>query len=113
MTGFAEKLNIQRDENSTQIVYIICVRNVWICIEIECPEQRKFYGKLYSLYIRNTLICRKTYFPEQRKFNGKLCTFYMYGMSGLAKKLSIQNYVYSMENCVRYIRTECLYLQRN
>ena len=37
----------------------------------------------------------------------------MYGMSGLAKKLSIQNYVYSMENCVRYIRTECLYLQRN
>ena len=37
----------------------------------------------------------------------------MYGMSGLAKKLNIQNCVYSTENCVRYICTECLYLQRN
>ena len=85
--GFDEILNIQNYENSTgncvhyiwkelqdlqknwisrgskiqrQIVYVIYVRNVWICIEIECPEHHKFNEKLFTLYIRNISICRRT-----------------------------------------------------
>ena len=85
--GFAEILNIQNYENSTgnclhyiwkewqdsqknwisrgskiqqQIGYVIYVRNVWICIEIERPEQHKFNEKFFTLYIRNIWICRKT-----------------------------------------------------
>ena len=37
----------------------------------------------------------------------------MYGMSGFADKLNIQNFVNSAGNCVHYICTECMDLQRN
>ena len=36
------------------------------------------------------------------------CVYYMCGMSRLAEKLNIQNCVYSTKNCVHYIFTECL-----
>ena len=34
-------------------------------------------------------------------------------MSGFAENLNIQNCENSTRNCVHFIRTECLYLQRN
>ena len=37
----------------------------------------------------------------------------MYGMSGFAKKLNIYNFKNSARDCVDYICTECLDLQRN
>ena len=46
MSGFVEKLKIQNFVNSARIVYIIYVRNVKICREIEIPELRKFNEKL-------------------------------------------------------------------
>ena len=48
-SGFAEKLKIQNFVNSAGIVYIIYVRNVWICGEIENLELRKFNVKLCTL----------------------------------------------------------------
>ena len=54
MSGFAKNLNVQNSANEREIVYIICT---------ECPELRKF--------------------------DGKLCTFYTFGMSGFAEKLNI------------------------
>ena len=41
------------------------------------------------------------------------CVYYIHGMSGLVEKLNIQNCVYSTKNCVHYICTECLDMQRN
>ena len=116
MSGFAEKVYIQNFVNSVSIVYIIYVRNIWICREIVYPELRKFNRKLCTLYVWNIWICREIEYPELRKFNGKLyvrnvwsCgeieypkfrkfigklgTLYMYGMSGFVKKLNIQNCV--------------------
>ena len=54
----AEKLNIQNFVNSAGIVYIIYVRNIWICKEIEYLEIYKFNGKLCTLYVWNVWICR-------------------------------------------------------
>ena len=126
LSGFAEKLNIQNFVNSAGIVYIIYVRNVWICRKIEYPELREFNGKLCSLNVRTVWICRqienpelrkfkwklctlnvrKVWFcreieyPKFRKFSAKLCTLYLDGMSGFEEKLNIQNSVYSTGNCV-------------
>ena len=41
------------------------------------------------------------------------CVHYMHGMSGLAEKLNIPHCIYSMGNGVHYIHTECLDLQKN
>ena len=41
------------------------------------------------------------------------CAHYMHGISGLAEKLNIPYRLYSMGNCVHYICTECLDLQKN
>ena len=49
-------------------------------------------------------MCRKIEYPEQRKFKGKLCTLYMYKMSGLAKKLNVQNCVNSTRKCTLHVR---------
>ena len=38
MSGFVEKLNVQTVEIQQEIVYIIYVRNGWICRKIDCPE---------------------------------------------------------------------------
>ena len=62
-SGSTEKLKIQNFVKSAGIVYIIYVRKVWFCGEIE--------------------------YLKFRKFNEKLCTLYMYGMSGYAEKLKI------------------------
>ena len=45
-SGFTEKLKIQNFVNSARIVYVIYVRNVKICREIENLELRKFNDKL-------------------------------------------------------------------
>ena len=65
---------------------------------------RKFKGKLCTLYVQNICMCRKIEYPKQRKFDGKLCTLYMYGMTGLAKKLNVQNCVNSTGKCTLYVR---------
>ena len=96
-----------------EIVYIIYVRNGWICRKIDCPILRKFNGKLYTLYVRNVWICREIEYPELRKFKGKFCTIFMYDMSRFAEKLNVQNCINSTENCVHYICTKCLDLQKN
>ena len=41
------------------------------------------------------------------------CVHYMHGISGLVEKLNIPQCIYSMGNGVHYIRTECLDLQKN
>ena len=113
MFGFAEKLNIQNYENST--------RNCIHFIHTECMDlqrngisrMRKLKWKLCTLYARNVWISRKIEYLLLHIFNGKLCTLYMYGMSGFAEKLNIQNCENSSENCVNYICTECLDLQKN
>ena len=76
MSGFAEKLNIQNFVNSAGIVYIIYVRDIWFCGEIE-----------YSKFV---------------KFNEKLCTLYMYEISGFVEKLNILKYINSTGNYVCY-----------
>ena len=83
-----------------KIVYVIYVRNVWISRKIEYPLPLIFNGKL-------CIEC-----PEQRKFIGKLRTLYMYEMSGFAEKLIVQNFVNLMGNCIHNI-TECLDLLKN
>ena len=86
MSGFAEKLNIPNSENSTgNCVHYLCTASQ-ICRKIESPKQRKFNLKLCTIHVRNVWICRK---------------------------LNIQNCVNSTENCVHYIRTKCLDLQKN
>ena len=96
-----------------EIAHIMFVLNVWICRKIEYPELRKLNWKLCTLYARNIWISRKIEYPLLHIFIGKLCTLYMYGMSGFAKKLNIQNYENSTENCVQYICTERKDLLKN
>ena len=88
-------------------MYIIFVQNVWICKKINCVEKRKFNGKLCTLNVRNVWICREIEYPELRKLKKKFCTLYLHGMSGVAKKLNIQNSENSTGNCIKYIYTEC------
>ena len=85
-SGFAEKLKIQNFVNSARIVYIIYVRNVLICREIENLELSKFVGKLCTLIVRKVWFYGEIENPKFRKFCG---------------------------NCVHYICTEYLDLQRN
>ena len=70
-------------------MYILYVRNVWICRKIENPEQCKFHEKLCTLNVWNAWFCGEIEYPKFRKFDEKLCTLYMYGMSGYAEKLKI------------------------
>ena len=53
MSEFVEKLNLQNYKIQREIVYIIYVRNFWICRNIEYPELGKFNEKLCMLYARN------------------------------------------------------------
>ena len=68
---------------------------------------------MYIIYARNVCICKKIEYLELRKYNEKLCTLYVYVMSGFAKNLNIQNYENSTRNCLHYICTEGLDLQKN
>ena len=94
MFGFAEKLNIQNCENSTRnCFHYICTECLdflqnWISKTAKI--QREI---VYIIYVQNGWIWRKIEYPELQKFNGKLCMLCMYGMSGLAKKLNVQNCV--------------------
>ena len=108
MSGFAENLNIMNCVNST--VYLI--HKGWDCLDLQkiwMFRTAKIHREIvYIIYVRNVWICRKIEYPELRKFNGKLCTLYMYGMFGLAKKLNVQSCENSTENCVHYICMACL-----
>ena len=84
-------------------MYIIYVWNVRICGEIENLEQLKFNRKLCTLNVRKVWVCEEFEYPKFRKFSGKLCTLYMFGTSGFAEKLNIQNYVNSTGNYVNYM----------
>ena len=55
---------------------------------------------------------QKIQYPELRKFNGKLCTLYVFEKSGFAENLNIQNSENRTGNCVHYIRTKRLDLQK-
>ena len=87
-------------------MYSLYIWNVWICREIEYLELRKLNGKLCTIYARNVWISRKIEYPLSLIFNGNLCTLYMYGMSGFAEKLYLQNCENSTGNYVQYICTE-------
>ena len=76
------------------------VRNVWICRKIEYADLRKFNWKLCTLYARNVWISRKIEYLEFHIFNRKLCALYMYGMSEVADKLKVQNFLNLMGNCI-------------
>ena len=41
------------------------------------------------------------------------CVHFLYGISRFAEKLNIPNFENSTQNCVRYIRTERLDLQKS
>ena len=71
---FAEKLKIQNFVNPAGIVYIIYVRNIWICREIEYLE----------IYINSS---------------GNY-VYSVYGMSRFADKLKLKNSINSAGNCV-------------
>ena len=68
---------------------------------------------MYVIYVRYVWISKKIEYPKLHIFNGKLCTSYMYRMTGFVEKLNIQRVKNSTGNCVHYICTECLDLQKN
>ena len=113
MSGFAENLNIMNCVNS--IVYL--VHKCRECLDLQkiwMSRTAKIHREIvYILYVRNVWICRKIEYPKLRKFNRKLCTLYMYGMFGLVKKLNVQSCENSTENCVRYICPESLDYKKN
>ena len=41
------------------------------------------------------------------------CVHFLYGISGFVEKLNIPSSENSTESCVRYVRMECLDLQKN
>ena len=94
MPGFAKKSFVQNCENSTgNCVQYICMESNnllknWISRTAKIHQEI-----VYIIYVRNFWICRKIEYPELWKFNGKLCTSYKYGMFGLAKKLNVKNCV--------------------
>ena len=114
MFGFAEKLNIQNNENSTgSCVHYICTERLdlpknWISKTAKIQQEI-----VYIIYVWNGWICGKFEYQERRKFDWKFCTLYMYGMGGFAKKLNILSCENSKENSVRYICTEFLVLPKN
>ena len=114
MSGFVEKLNIQNYENSTEnFEPYICTKcldlqNNWISrtAKIQCEI-------IYIIYVRKVWICRNIEYPELRKYNEKLCTLYVYVTSGFAKNLNIQNCENSTGNLVHYICMEWPDLKKN
>ena len=138
MSGFAEKLNVENSVNSTGN----CLHQMYGMFGFaKILNIKNFVNSsrnLYIIYVWNVWICRKIEYPELWKFNGKLCTLYIYGISGFAEKLNVQNYGNSTGNYVHYsygmsgfaetfnvqtaeiqqeivynICTECLDLQKN
>ena len=95
-----------------KIVYITYVRNVWICRKIECPELRKFNGKLCTLFMYGMSRFAKKFKVQNSRNSIWNCVQYLYGMFGFAEKMHIQNCENSTENCVHYICTKCLDLQK-
>ena len=84
-----------------EIIYIIYVRNFWICRKIEYLELGKFNRKLCTLYVRNVWICKKIERPKLHKFNRKLCTLYVRNV-WIWRKIDVQSCGNSIENCVHY-----------
>ena len=95
-----------------EILYIIYVRNVWICRKIEYLELRNFKGKFCTLYMYERWIYKKIEYLELLKFNGNLGTLYMYGTFGFPKKLNIHNCKNSTGNCVHYTIVEKNWISR-
>ena len=86
-----------------EIVYIIYVRNVWICKKIEYPKLLIFKRKLCTLYMYGMYgVAEKLNVQNFINLTGN-CTHKMFGMSGFAEKLNIQNYKNLMGNCVHYM----------
>ena len=56
-----------------------------------------------TLYVRNVWIWTKIECLELHIFSVKFGTLYMYGMSGFAENLNIQNCENSTGNCVHYM----------
>ena len=93
-------------------MYIIYVRNVWSCRDIECPELPNFNKNCIHNMYRMSGYAEKLNIQNYENLTGKW-VHYTYGISRLGEKLNIQNYAYSKENCVYYIWMECLDLRRN
>ena len=114
ISGSTKILNIQNCKNSTRnCVHYICME----CLVLQknwISRATKIRWKImYVIYVRNVWICRKIEYPELWKFNGKFCALCMYGMSGIAEKLNIQNCENSMGNYLKYICTKGLDLLKN
>ena len=80
MSGFVENWISRTTKIQWDIVYIIYVRNFWICRKIEYPELGKFNRKLSLLNVRNVWVCKKIEYPELHKFYRKLCTLYVWNV---------------------------------
>ena len=92
----------QTSKIQRKIVYIIYVRNVWICRKIECPELQKLNWKLCTLYVRNVWICRKIECPELHKFYGKFSTIYVRNV-WIWRKIESHSSTNSVGNCEHYM----------
>ena len=90
MPGFAEKLNIQNCENSSgYCVHYICTK----CLDFQEINIQSCGNSAENCehYVPNFWITKKIESSERGKSNEKLRMLYIYGMFGLAKKLSVQN----------------------
>ena len=78
MSGFAEKYYIQNCVNSTvNCVHYICTRRQDL-LKYWISKTKKIQREIvYIIYVRNDWICRKIEYLACWKFNGKLCTLYM------------------------------------
>jgi len=113
LLGFADKLKIQNCVNSKRKLCTLNVQNVWFCGEIEYPKFHKFGGKLCTLYMYGMSGFAKKLNIQNCVNSTGNCVHYMYGMSSFVEKLNIQNFVKSAGNCVQYKYTKYLDLQIN
>ena len=72
------KSYIQNYVNSTvNCVHYICTKRLDL-LKYWISRTKKIKREIvYIIYVRNDWICRKIEYPKGRKFNGKLCTLYV------------------------------------
>ena len=111
-SGFAEKLNVQDCENSTGN----SVRSMnWMskfAKKLNIPNSENSTGNGVHYLCTACLDLQKKFKVQKSRYSIWNCVQYMYGMFGFAEKLQIQNCENSTENCVHYISTKCLDLQK-
>ena len=95
-----QKIWISRTAKIQQeIVYIIYLRNAWICWKIEYPELWKFIGILCTLYMYKMSRFSGNWIFRAVEIQQKIVNI-MYRIFGLPKKLNLQSGENPTKNCV-------------